>query len=267
MKSNFIKKKLIFILLCMMSVLFVFMNLTAQNTSADLNNTEAIEVVDENNNSADSADNDEAADMQDIENFDSQIKEESNNLFSTVKRGGALMIFIVFLGLVSLTIIIERIIYFTRKLIWKADSIKVFLRDIAEKSDLIYMEDLEDELNKSFHLFSNRMERGLSLLSGIGNIAPIAGFLGTVIGMIRAFASIAAATTVNAKVVAVGIQIALVTTAGGLLIAAPTLAFYYLFTHVIQNRYADAEDVVKEICGNKKKLSELLDTNEEGDDA
>ena len=117
---------------------------------------------------------------------------------------------------------------------------------------------MEDELRKEVQLYSNKMEKGLSLLSGIGQLAPIVGFLGTVLGMINAFASIAVATTVNAKVVAVGIQIALVTTAGGLVIAAPTLTCFYFFMHIIQNRYARSEEVINDICRKIPKLSDKL---------
>ncbi len=198
-------------------------------------------------------------DVSDRKNTASNDQEENEiegaNLFETVKQGGPLMIFLLFLVIASLTIIVERLIYFTKNNIWKSDSLNLYMRENSELSDAKFMEDLEDELRSAFHIYSNGMEKGLALLSGIGNIAPVVGFLGTVIGMISAFASIAAATTVNAKVVAVGIQIALVTTAGGLLVAAPTLAFYYLFTHIIQNRYANSEEIISELSGPLPRLS------------
>ena len=205
------------------------------------------------------------SDMEMAEAVSDEIEQEGSTLFSTVKKGGPLMIFIVLLGIVSMTIIIERLIFFSRNSIWKSDTVEKFLNEVALESMAEYREDLEDELGNAFRLYSNGMERGLALLSGIGNIAPIVGFLGTVIGMISAFASIAAATTVNAKVVAVGIQIALVTTAGGLMVAAPTLAFFYLFTHVIQNRYADAEEVINQACADRSRLSNLLGPGEVSD--
>lgn len=168
------------------------------------------------------------------------------------------MIFLIIIGLISLTIIIERIIYFHKNKLWNNNQIDIFIKEIVDKSDSKYREDMEDELRGYFNLFSTGMERGLALLSGIGNLSPIIGFLGTVIGMISAFAAIAAATTVNAKVVAVGIQIALVTTAGGLTVAAPTLTFYYLFEHLIQNRYARSEEIISTYCENLPRLSEQI---------
>ena len=82
--------------------------------------------------------------------------------------------------------------------------------------------------------------------------------------MISAFSSIAAATTVNAKVVAVGIQIALVTTAGGLMVAAPSLAFFYLFSHLIQNHYASTNELINGLCEKLPRLS--CSVKREGDD-
>jgi len=185
-------------------------------------------------------------------------QEVGNSLYYTVKRGGPVMIPILILGLVALTIIIERLIFYTRNGVWKSDQVPSLLAEVAEKSGTKYREDREDELKAAFQIYVNSLERGMAFLSGIGNLAPILGFLGTVTGMITAFAAIAAATTVNARVVAVGIQEALVTTAGGLMVAAPTLFFYYLFTHVIQNRFAQAEESIEKLTGSLPRLTEEL---------
>lgn len=183
---------------------------------------------------------------------------ESTTLFSTVRQGGPLMIFILLLGLISMTIIIERVIFFTRNNVWKKESLDEILRAAKDGSPAKFREDMEDDLRNRFQVFANGLERGLALLSGIGNLAPIVGFLGTVIGMISAFAAIAAATTVNAKVVAVGIQVALVTTAGGLIVAAPTLFFYYVFTNAIQNLCTRSEEIIAAITDGMPRLSDKL---------
>ncbi|HPB81446.1 MAG TPA: MotA/TolQ/ExbB proton channel family protein [Spirochaetota bacterium] len=189
-------------------------------------------------------------------------RDTNGSLYHTVKRGGPLMIFIILLGMLALTIIIERLIFFTRNKVWRSDQVELYLKEVSEKSETRFKEDREDELRGAFQLYANNLERGMAFLSGIGNLAPIVGFLGTVLGMITAFSAIAAATTVNARVVAVGIQIALITTAGGLVVAAPTLFFYYLFTHVTQNRFALSEEIIAELCGNLPRLSEELETEE-----
>jgi biopolymer transport protein ExbB len=185
-------------------------------------------------------------------------QEVGSSLYYTVKRGGPVMIPILLLGLVALTIIIERLIFYTRNRIWSTEQVPALLAEVAEKSGAKFREDREDELKAAFQIYVNSLERGMAFLSGIGNLAPILGFLGTVTGMITAFAAIAAATTVNARVVAVGIQEALITTAGGLMVAAPTLFFYYIFTHVIQNRFAQAEETIDKLTGSLPRLTEEL---------
>ena len=73
------------------------------------------------------------------------------------------------------------------------------------------------------------LERGLVWLATISNVAPLLGFLGTVIGMILAFQNIEMAGEVEATVVAGGIKIALITTATGLAIAIPINIFHNYF--------------------------------------
>jgi biopolymer transport protein ExbB len=57
------------------------------------------------------------------------------------------------------------------------------------------------------------LERGLVWLATLANVAPLTGFLGTVIGMIQAFQAIELAGEVEATTVAGGIKVALITTA------------------------------------------------------
>ena len=70
------------------------------------------------------------------------------------------------------------------------------------------------------------LARNLPTLYTIGNITPLLGLLGTIMGMIIAFESIAVAGAGDPRVVAGGISQALVTTATGLIIAIPTIVAY-----------------------------------------
>ncbi len=67
------------------------------------------------------------------------------------------------------------------------------------------------------------LERGLTLIGVLAAIAPLLGLLGTVVGMIATFNSIALFGTGNARAMAGGISEALITTQTGLLIAIPGL--------------------------------------------
>ena len=68
--------------------------------------------------------------------------------------------------------------------------------------------------------------RFLTVLSTIGSVAPLLGLLGTILGMIRAFAAIARSGVGDPTVVASGISEALITTATGLIIAIPTIVLH-----------------------------------------
>lgn len=77
------------------------------------------------------------------------------------------------------------------------------------------------------------LESGLVWLATVSNVAPLLGFLGTVMGMIAAFQAIEAAGEVEATLVAGGIKIALITTATGLAIAIPiNIAHNYFVTRI-----------------------------------
>lgn len=91
------------------------------------------------------------------------------------------------------------------------------------------------------------LERGLVAIATIGNVAPLLGFLGTVSGMISAFAAIAAAEQVSAKLVAKGIQEALITTATGLIIAIPMNIMHNFFVAQIDRFITEMEEASAEL--------------------
>ena len=88
----------------------------------------------------------------------------------------------------------------------------------------------------------SKLEKGLVVLATLTNIAPLLGFLGTVIGMIIAFESIEAAGEVEATLVAGGIKVALLTTAFGLTIAIPVSIAHNYFVARIDSLVIDMEE-------------------------
>ena len=88
----------------------------------------------------------------------------------------------------------------------------------------------------------SKLEKGLVILATLTNVAPLLGFLGTVIGMIIAFQSIEAAGEVEATLVAGGIKVALLTTAAGLVIAIPVSISHNYFVSRIDSLVIDMEE-------------------------
>lgn len=80
---------------------------------------------------------------------------------------------------------------------------------------------------------AHELERYLNLLGTIAAVSPLLGLLGTVIGIISAFSAITHTGIGDPKALSGGIGQALVSTAGGLLVAIPSLMGYrYLRGHV-----------------------------------
>ena len=88
----------------------------------------------------------------------------------------------------------------------------------------------------------SKLESGLVVLATLTNVAPLLGFLGTVMGMIAAFQAIELAGEVDATTVASGIKIALTTTAAGLAIAIPVSIAHNYFVSRIDNLVIDMEE-------------------------
>ena len=112
---------------------------------------------------------------------------------------------------------------------------------------------LEDALAEQ----SARLYRKIEYLSVIGNIAPMVGLLGTVIGMIMAFQQVAATqATAGAPQLAEGIYQALVTTVGGLLVAIPSIGAFAVFRNRVDQLIAEAAYMSQHVFGplrRKKK--------------
>ena len=83
----------------------------------------------------------------------------------------------------------------------------------------------------------------ISYLADVGTIAPMAGLLGTVVGMIRAFMEISSGNYegVHANKLAEGVYQALVTTAAGLVIGITAVIFYSVFRGRVQKYIAELE--------------------------
>ena len=94
---------------------------------------------------------------------------------------------------------------------------------------------------------SGRLYRKIDWLSLIGNIAPMLGLLGTVIGMIVAFRELSISDGMAGGNLAEGIYLALVTTVEGLLVAIPTLAIHSLLTNRITTLAGDVAFTVEQI--------------------
>lgn len=180
-------------------------------------------------------------------------------MISFLAKGGILVIPIIFCSVISLTIVLERLYRFRK---WKVQNpdflveIKKMVKEgrMADALDITKdsqtplgrvlregiekcrrgREVLERVMSHAAEKEIRELERYLPALATIGNIAPLLGLLGTVVGMIKAFMVIEElGGKVNASVLAGGIWEAMLTTALGLSVALPTIvAHNYLVNRV-----------------------------------
>ncbi|NBC82863.1 MAG: MotA/TolQ/ExbB proton channel family protein [Bacteroidetes bacterium] len=199
--------------------------------------------------------------------------EEGTTLHKQIKgkfiEGGAVFMGFVLICLIfGLAIAIERIIYLnlattnTDKLINEieealqqggVDAAKEVCRNTRGPVASIFYQGLDrsgegiEMVEKSIVSYGSvqmgLLEKNLSWISLFIAIAPMLGFMGTVLGMIAAFDQIRIAGDVNASVVAGPIGVALITTVSGLIVAVILQFFYnYLLSKIdaITNNMEDA---------------------------
>jgi biopolymer transport protein ExbB len=90
---------------------------------------------------------------------------------------------------------------------------------------------------------ASMMTQRISYLADIGSIAPMVGLLGTVLGMMKSFNTLSGGSFVGAKTMelASGVSEALITTAAGLFVGIPALAFYAVFRGKVQKLISELE--------------------------
>ena len=115
------------------------------------------------------------------------------------------------------------------------------LKSVLEKADK-GKDAMEEVVSRNAAVELAFLDRGMALLSGLTTVAPFLGFLGTVIGMITAFAAVAAAGEVEPTIVASGISTALITTKWGLMIATPLAIIHILFSGKVAGYTRDMEE-------------------------
>ena len=133
----------------------------------------------------------------------------------------------------------------------KKNSVSITVIKLLENFDLKSLEESDEldyqhleEIVKEVTLEQiTSLEKGMWLLSGVANVSPQLGLLGTVTGMITAFSGLAVAGAGNPTAVAGGISEALYTTAAGLIVAIPALVAYNYYNRKIDYVLMEVEKV------------------------
>ena len=273
------------------SVLLIFLisssNIFSQNNQQE-NKSENSNLIEKSNQmkSDDSEAKSKKKNQDKIDDNEEESKKEDKGLRQILKEqfiaGGPEFMGIVLLCLIlGLALAIERIIYLnlattnTEKLLINVEEAlnnggveeaKEVCRNTKGPVASIFYQGLErsDEglemVEKSIVAYGSvqmgLLERGLSWISLFIALAPMLGFMGTVIGMIGAFQEIEAANNIAPDIVAGGIKVALLTTVFGLIVAIVLQIFYnYLISKVdsIVNSMEDASISLVDLLVKNKK--------------
>ena len=116
----------------------------------------------------------------------------------------------------------------------------IFVQGLMRMSEGIEM--VEKSIISYGSVEMGKLERGMVWISLFISLAPMLGFMGTVIGMIDAFDAIAEAGDVSPALVAGGIKVALLTTVGGLIVAVILQLFYNYLVSKIDSLVNSMED-------------------------
>ncbi|MEO0415899.1 MAG: MotA/TolQ/ExbB proton channel family protein [Verrucomicrobiota bacterium] len=108
-------------------------------------------------------------------------------------------------------------------------------------------EKFEELLGGASQRFNRGRARTINYFSVIAQAAPMLGLLGTVSGMILAFGSLSNSGGGDPSVFADDISMALVTTAGGLVVALPAIFAYFFMRDRLQSLVSTSDDAVEEI--------------------
>lgn len=174
------------------------------------------------------------------------------SLWELTKQGGWIMIILAIFSLIAVYIFFERFIVInkaSKKDDYFINTIRNYMIDgKLEEAKIICkrtstpisrmiekgisrigkpLNDIQTAIENVGNLEVNKLEKGVALLAMISGASPMLGFLGTVIGMIRAFYDMSmAGNNIDIELLSTGIYEAMVTTVGGLIVGIITYIFY-----------------------------------------
>ena len=201
-----------------------------------------------------------------------------NTGIGLLAKGGPVMLILLALSVVALTIILVKIYQFSRSRLLRTEFIDqavLLLHNDGPDTTLLALaetphpvarvmettlrtstntslsiEDRDTEISRVGSAEIRNLESYLRGLEVIANLSPLLGLLGTVLGMIKAFARLeSAGTKVDPAILAGGIWEALLTTAFGLSVAIPALAAFYILEGQVENVRAQMKDATIRVLG------------------
>lgn len=198
-------------------------------------------------------------------------------IFELASKGGALIWILLVLNIIAIGIFFERLAYYRMSSVNISDFLEgirnsVFKKNYAEavhecnstsgpigrvckiaiNQRTQNRSDLRDIIQEAGSLEVPRLERRVSLLHSIAQIAPMLGLLGTILGMLKNFIKTTSTIGSSTSDLSFGIYSSMITTAVGLLVS---ITSYILYTY-LKNR---SHNLIKEVEGAGIEILHILD--------
>jgi biopolymer transport protein ExbB len=136
---------------------------------------------------------------------------------------------------------------------------------LAEKGfGVLESEKLDEVMGDAARAFNRNRVRLLNYFSVLAQAAPMVGLLGTVSGMIKAFANLGREGMGDPSKLAANISEALITTATGLIIALPAIFCYHLFKDRLQNLVHECDEKIIEQMTHLRRAVAAYDAQQSG---
>ncbi len=181
-----------------------------------------------------------------------EITETKISLISMVMKGGPIMIPIAILLLISIYVLVERLLVIS-KAVKKNDNLVLNLKEMIHSGNISNarmmcknlntpestmieqgvsrigkpIEEIREAMDKSGALEIGRLEKNLGVLNIVGRIAPMFGFIGTIIGVIVIFYEINQSGTVEIKGISSGLYQKMISSCSGLVVGVIAFVCYH----------------------------------------
>ncbi len=201
------------------------------------------------------------------------------SLWNMAVQGGWIMLILAIFSVIAVYIFVERFININRAakkddtfmeairnymMDGKLDEAKVLCQKTASPLSRMIekgisrigkpLNDIQTAIENVGNLEVSTLEKGVALLAMISGAGPMLGFLGTVIGMIRAFYDMSmAGNNIDIELLSTGIYQAMVTTVGGLIVGIIAFIFYNILVaqidkvvNLLESKSIEFMDVLNE---------------------
>jgi biopolymer transport protein ExbB len=182
----------------------------------------------------------------------------SLDVIALLMKGGIVMAVLIVLSMLALIVIMERLLFFGKNM--KSSDAKlqklatlISSGKSAEAQDLCASEknswgrvftyaamgdssnpaEIDKLMEDAANIEVGRLEKGLTYLSMIAGLAPLLGFIGTIIGVINIFFSISVSKDISIGVISEGLYQKMVSSAAGLVVGIIAFSAYHLLQNSI----------------------------------